>query len=328
MLAARYKRAVDLFARLIEAALAGEAVALATVVSTRGSTPRHLGARMAVWADGRTLGTVGGGRIEVETIAAARAIADGAPARAIDHHLVRDLAMCCGGAMTIAIGPARASKDAMAAAIAAARERTWIVLETPADGGAVRAHAASESERAELARPIERDGMLVELYGPGDRAIVFGCGHVGRALGPMLVALGFEVVLADDGETGALDPRPVWASVIVESFDPADVERALGGRLGAGDHVFIVTRDHAIDQDILERVIDRDELSYLGLIGSRGKVGRFEKRLRAKGLYDEARWARMSAPIGLDLGSETPAEIAVAVAAELVMRRRRGGTKA
>jgi xanthine dehydrogenase accessory factor len=199
------------------------------------------------------------------------------------------------------------------------------VLETPGDGGAMRSRAPREGERALLA-PRDDESVLIELRGPGERAIVFGCGHVGRALGPMLAALGFEVVLADDGETGALDPRPPWASAIVESFDVADVERALGGRLGAGDHVLILTRDHAIDQQILEDVIDRDELSYLGLIGSRGKVGRFEKRLRAKGLLGEheARWARLSAPIGLDLGSETPAEIAVAVAAELVARRRRG----
>ena len=64
------------------------------------------------------------------------------------------------------------------------------------------------------------------------------------------------------------------------------------------------------------------------MIGSRGKVGRFKKRLEARGLLDgeagEARWARLRAPIGLDLGAETPEEIAVAIAAELVARRRRG----
>ena len=65
------------------------------------------------------------------------------------------------------------------------------------------------------------------------------------------------------------------------------------------------------------------------MIGSRGKVGRFRKRLEARGLLDgelgAARWARLRAPIGLDLGAETPEEIAVAIAAELVARRRRGG---
>src|SRR6185503_7421286 len=90
----------------------------------------------------------------------------------------------------------------------------------------------------------------------------------------------------------------------------------------------IVTRDHAIDQQLLERLIGHDELGYLGMIGSRGKVGRFRKRLEARGLLDgelgAARWARLRAPIGLNVGAETPEEIAVAIAAELVAVRRRG----
>jgi xanthine dehydrogenase accessory factor len=315
---------VDLFARVMQALDAGEAVAIATVVATRGSTPRHLGARMAVWADGRQAGSVGGGRIELAVAEAAREVAAGGAPRVLSHHLVQDLAMCCGGTMDVAIAPASASRDAIAAAVAAAGARAWIVVETPADGAPLRARPPREGERG-LRRPEVAGGAMIELVGPSERAIVFGCGHVGRALGPMLAALGFEVVLADDGDTGALEPRPAWASVIVESFAVADVERALGGRLGAGDHVLIVTRDHAIDQRILEGVIGNDALSYLGLIGSRGKVGRFEKRLRAKGLADDASWARLRAPIGLDLGAETPAEIAVAVVAELVARRRRGG---
>jgi xanthine dehydrogenase accessory factor len=314
---------VDLFARVMTALDAGEAVAIATVVGARGSTPRHLGARMAVWADGRQEGSVGGGRIELLVAEAAREVAAGGDARVLSQHLVRDLAMCCGGAMDVAIGPARESRDAIAAAVRAAVARAWIVVETPADGAPLSARPPQGDERGPR-RPEVRGGAMIELIGPAERAIVFGCGHVGRALGPMLAALGFEVVIADDGDTGALEPRPEWASAVVESFALADVERALGGRLGAGDHVLIVTRDHAIDQQILEEVIGNDALSYLGLIGSRGKVGRFEKRLRAKGLADDASWARLCAPIGLDLGAETPAEIAVAVAAELVARRRRG----
>ncbi|HTJ45563.1 MAG TPA: xanthine dehydrogenase accessory protein XdhC [Kofleriaceae bacterium] len=315
---------MDLFARVIEAVDAGEDVAVATVIATSGSTPRHLGARMAVWADGRQAGTVGGGRIELETITTAREVAAGGAARAIEHHLVRDLAMCCGGSMTIAIAPARGARAAMAAVVAAARDRSWIALVT-SSLGELSTRAPRDDERGRRPFALE-GGALVEIHGPRDRAIVFGGGHVARALGPMLVSLGFEVVLADDGETGAASPSPAWAARVIDSFDPRDVERALGP-LGAGDHVFIVTRDHAIDQQILEAVIANDRLSYLGLIGSRGKVGRFEKRLRAKGLADDPSWARLHAPIGLDLGAETPAEIAVAIAAELVALRHQRGTK-
>jgi xanthine dehydrogenase accessory factor len=92
--------------------------------------------------------------------------------------------------------------------------------------------------------------------------------------------------------------------------------------------VLIVTRDHAIDQQLLEGLIAEDQLGYLGLIGSRRKVARFRQRLEAKGLLDGElglqRWARLRSPIGLDVGAETPEEIAVAIAAELVALRRRG----
>ena len=114
---------------------------------------------------------------------------------------------------------------------------------------------------------------------------------------------------------------------IFETFDAAEVERALGA-FGPDDYVLVLTRDHAIDQKLLEYLIARDAIGYLGMIGSRGKVGRFRKRLVAKGLVGDqagdARWARLSAPIGLDIGAETPDEIAIAIAAELVARRRRG----
>ena len=135
------------------------------------------------------------------------------------------------------------------------------------------------------------------------------------------------MIACDDGDTGALDPVPPWADQVIESFDVAEVERSVGG-FGSDDYVLVITRDHAIDQQLLEALIARDELGYLGMIGSRGKVGRFRKRLEHKGLLADdqgrARWARLRAPVGLDLGAETPAEIAIAIAAELVALRRRG----
>ena len=160
---------------------------------------------------------------------------------------------------------------------------------------------------------------------------MFGLGHVAKHLGPLLAGLGYAVIVCDDGETGATDAQPAWATRLVESFDLREVEREVGG-FGPGDSLLIVTRDHAIDQQLLEQLIGREDLGYLGMIGSRGKVGRFRKRLEAKGLLEgaaaEARWSRLRAPIGLDLGAETPAEIAIAIAAELVAVRRLGAPTA
>jgi xanthine dehydrogenase accessory factor len=312
----------SVFAAALAALDAGRGVAIAAVVGAKGSTPRHLGARMVVATDGEQWGTVGGGQIERMVVDAAREVAGGAPAVTIRQHLVRDLAMCCGGAMEVAITPAAASR-AVLAQLAALRGPH--ALETPLDGSPLLVRPARPSD-PRVHVPEVRGDRLVERVGDPERAIVFGLGHVTRGLGPMLHDLGFEVTLCDDNETGALATQPAWAARVLETFDAAEVERAVGG-FGPDDYVLVLTRDHAIDQKLLEYLIGRDAIGYLGMIGSRGKVGRFHKRLVAKGVVDgngDARWMRLSAPIGLDIGAETPDEIAIAIAAELVARRRRG----
>ncbi|HVK89209.1 MAG TPA: xanthine dehydrogenase accessory protein XdhC [Kofleriaceae bacterium] len=313
---------VDVFAAALSALEAGRGVAIATVIGAHGSTPRHLGARMAIAADGETWGTIGGGKIEQVVVERAREVAAGAPAAVVRQHLVRDLAMCCGGSMEIALTPATGSRAALHAL---AGSRAPQVLVTPVDGGKLHVRSPRDGDPPPH-HPAIHDGALVERHGAVERAVLFGLGHVARSLGPLLAGLGFTVIVCDDGETGATE-RPAWATQLVESFDAAEVERVLGG-FSADDYVLVITRDHAIDQKLLEALITRDAIGYLGMIGSRGKVGRFRKRLEARGLLDgpegAARWARLRAPIGLDLGAETPEEIAVAIAAELVARRRRG----
>jgi xanthine dehydrogenase accessory factor len=316
---------LDLFAAALAALDGGRGVAIAAVVGASGSTPRHLGARMVVAADGEQWGTIGGGKIEQLVVEAAREVAAGGEPRVVRQHLVRDLAMCCGGSMEVAITAAAPSREVLARL---AGTRQELVLVTPLDGSplAVRAPNADDPHAH---RPVVRGETLVERVGPIERAIVFGLGHVGRSLGPLLDGLGFRVIVADDGETGALANAPAWAERVIESFDAAEVERELGG-FGADDYVLIVTRDHMIDQKLLEQLIVHPTLHYLGMIGSLGKVGRFRKRLEAKGIITDdetgvARWARIRAPIGLDIGAETPEEIAVAIAGELVAMRRRGG---
>jgi xanthine dehydrogenase accessory factor len=144
---------------------------------------------------------------------------------------------------------------------------------------------------------------------------------VAQALAPLCAGVGFEVVVCDEEESFASSERFPDATQLVHSFDRQELTRELGG-LGGEDSLLILTRDHAVDQQILEQWIGEDALGYLGMIGSRGKVGRFRKRLEAKGKIDEARWQRLHAPVGLDIGAETPEEIAVAIVAELIAWRR------
>ena len=313
----------DPFAVALAALDAGRGVAIATVIGAHGSTPRHLGARMVVAADGEQWGTVGGGRIEQVVVERAKEVAAGATPAVVRHHLVRDLAMCCGGSMEVALTPAAASRETL---VALRTLSAPTMLVTPLDGGPWSLRPPAEGDpRAHQPRIV--GDALVERLGALERAIIFGLGHVARSLGPLLATVSFTVIACDDGDTGATVVSPAWASEVIESFDPVEVERHVGG-FNEDDYVLIVTRDHAVDQKLLEALIAHEEIGYLGMIGSRGKVGRFEKRLRAKGLLDgpvgERRWAKLRAPIGLDLGAETPDEIAIAIAAELIARRRRG----
>lgn len=313
----------DVFTQALRALDGGRGVAIAAVIGARGSTPRHLGARMAVAADGEQWGTVGGGRIEQLVVAAAREVAGGAAPRVVRQHLVRDLAMCCGGSMEVVVTPAAGSREVIAAL---AGDRTPRILATPLDGGPLVSRAPVPGDPRPH-HPVVQGGVLLERLGAAERAIVLGLGHVARHLGPLLAGVGFSVVVCDDGETGATDAAVPWATELIESFDVAEIERRAGG-FSVDDFVLIVTRDHAIDLRLLEQLFAHDELGYLGMIGSRGKVGRFQKRLEVRGLLDgelgAARWARLRAPVGLNIGAETPEEIAVAIAAELIAVRRRG----
>lgn len=311
---------MDVLRRAVELGRAGEPAALATVARVRGSVPRHPGAHMVIRSDGSIFGTIGGGRVEQEVTRAGIDVASGGSARTLEYHLVRDLAMCCGGSMVVYVEPLGPALELLAAAVERRGQRAPGYLFTPLDGSGKRFVA---TERHGSRRARVDDGALIEPLVAEARLILLGCGHVGRAIGVLAAGVDFQVVACDDDDTGALaDPLP-WATQVVPSFEIADLERAIGP-LGDGDYALVVTRDHAIDERLVERLLPRDELSYLGLIGSRGKIGRFEKRLRAKGVATDARLARLHAPIGVDIGAETPAEIAVSTVAELIAVRNRG----
>lgn len=311
---------MDLFDQALQLSAEGRALALVTVIRVSGSTPRHLGAKMLVDADANIFGTIGGGRVEQDATELGARVAAGAPAQRLRKDLVQDLAMCCGGSMEFYVEPVGPSVDALELARSLQRQRLPAQLITPLDGGA---KSVMRLDRHGVRAPWCDPERFVEPIWPQDRLVIFGCGHVARALGPIAASVGFLPVVCDDDETGALSQPPVWAHQVVSSFEIRDVERELGG-LGVGDYVIIATRDHAVDQRVLERLLVADNLSYLGLIGSRGKIGRFRKRLAAKGIATEERWQRLHAPIGLDISAETPAEIAVSVVAELVRLRNRG----
>ncbi len=156
--------------------------------------------------------------------------------------------------------------------------------------------------------------VYIEPLSTTDRLHVFGAGHVGRALADAARPLGFELHVYDERDEWLNQQRFPGATLMLR--DP----RLQLPQLGPRDYAVVLTHSHQLDQDLLEGLIGQP-FAYLGMIGSRNKVARFFVRLRAAGV-EEALFSRVCAPIGLDIGAETPEEIAVAIAAELVRVRR------
>lgn len=163
--------------------------------------------------------------------------------------------------------------------------------------------------------------VYIEPLPPRERMIVFGAGHVARPTASIARELGFDVTVVDERDD-QLTPERFFGATLVNE-DPRRFARGL--ETDASTYILIVTHDHALDQDLLELLLPRT-WAWLGLIGSRAKIAKFFLRLRAAGV-DESLFPRVSAPVGLDIGAETPEEIAVAIAAEVV-RVRRGASRA
>ena len=163
--------------------------------------------------------------------------------------------------------------------------------------------------------------VLIEPIGGVSPVIVVGAGHVGAALAPLLATLGFQVTVCDSREEAA-DPARLPAPpgtlrvLCTDHDDPAVIEHAPDP---AGAAFLVMTHDHQLDQAAVEYGLSKG-FGFVGGVGSRAKAARTRARLEAKG-FSPADIARVRMPLGVDIGARTPAEIAVAVAAELIARR-------
>lgn len=317
---------------------AGEAVVAVTVTGTRGSAPRETGAKMLVTAD-ETIGTIGGGRLEYECARiAAGMLGDGDRRELRTFTLGASMGQCCGGVVDVLFEPL--GPDSWLAELAALhgrREGAVIVTPLDADGGKAIVSADKSFAAADLPEEIAtrareqlagegeacvQSGYLLEpVVDSGFTIAVFGAGHVGRAVTDVLAGLDCRIRWVDSrrGVFGAL-PANIHA---VETDDPAREVAALP----AGAFYLVMTHSHAIDFDVVSRVLVRGDAAYCGLIGSRSKRRRFEKRLKALGV-SERTLARLTCPIGVDgISGKRPAEIAVAVAAELLRVREALATR-
>lgn len=291
----------------------GVPVALATLVGTWGSAPRPPGALLAIAADGRFAGSVSGGCVEEDLVERVRAAFPSKP-EMVSYGVTADQAarfgLPCGGKLRLVLEPVTGDWPAEVLAALEGRRRIGrrLVLAT---GEVELRHDAIAAE------PVCDEQTLSCGYGPLRRLLIIGAGQLSGYLADFALALDFAVAVCDpcDGMAAAWD-RPGTEFI---SGMPDDVVRAW--RPDECSAVVALTHDPKIDDLALLEALKSDAL-YVGALGSRANDAKRRQRLAEFDLTAE-QLARLHGPVGLAIGSRTPAEIAVAIAADLVAHHRR-----
>ena len=323
-----------------------------SVAATHGSTPREAGAGMAVTRAGSS-GTIGGGHLELKAIELAREWLRLEQRGATRRHypLGPALGQCCGGAVDLLFRPLTALERPWLEALAQS-EKTGgeLTLRTVLDNGAphtaasaaalVTAHTASTAVTATAqAAQAAQTAQTASVPAPAVMVThhqffpwhlwIFGAGHVGQALAQVFGTLPCCVTWVD-GRDAVFPAAPAPNVTVLHSADPPD---EVGG-IPPGADVLVLTHSHALDLDIILHLLRRDDLGYLGLIGSGTKAQLFRRRLAARGIDASALVCPIGVPVPfLDAGAgaagappvrpkdKHPGAIAVSVAADLLARR-------
>ena len=317
---------------IISALKSGERAVLAVVQDSCGSTPRKTCSAMAVFADGRSSGSIGGGAIEFSVQKICRDEMMNAPEDALSklegYTLLPDgkgnLQMVCGGDVTIyfrTLLPVPELIGVFEQALNSAGD-SWLCIATLGDGAIFLTDRATEQSGSLLTRPsydVESKCFTYPLM-PSGVVYIFGGGHVGRALVETLTRIDFNCVVYDD--------REEYASAAVHPLAVRTIHGAYTAigesiKLAAADYVIIVTHGHQYDFEALAQTIV-SPAKYIGCMGSRRKTAVIRERLKNEAGISESDIERLHAPIGLKIGAETPEELAISIAAELIAIRAEG----
>ena len=322
-------------------------IALATVIQTWGSSPRRVGAKMAVTSDGKMAGSVSGGCVENAVVEAARDSLVQNQARLL-HFAVPDenawsVGLACGGALDVFVNPL--DVQLYSAARAALLEETPAVLVTVVSGphqlpGRAIMIEADKIVCGSLGKDLDQQALMLsrdagsggasrrialtenveaflEVLLPPPNIIMVGGAHIAIALAALAKTVGYRTIL--------IDPRQAWANAerfpSVDQLISAWPEEAFGRlRVTASSAVAMLTHDPKLDDPAIKLALSSPAF-YVGALGSRATNARRRERLLRDGLT-ESQLDRLHAPIGLEIGADSPEEIALAIMAEVVEARR------
>jgi xanthine dehydrogenase accessory factor len=308
-------------------------VALATVISTWGSSPVPVGGQLVVSPDDRFEGSVSGGCVEVEVITEAAYVLTNYMPKLLEFGVGDEVAwkagLPCGGAISVYLEALQRTRDApyLDRLLAARRSRAAIAVLTTLANGAHRLFEAHSPMPSEIASCLDAgesqivdigDGpAFLHVFQPTVRLVIIGATHIGQILADLAKRVGYDVIIVDP-RTAFVGQERFGHSVALTDWPEPSMTR-----LGLDARTAVVTLTHtaALDDEALAVAL-RSDCLYLGALGSKKTHAKRLERLRAAG-FSDSELARIHAPVGLSIGAKGPAEIAVSIVAEVVMAARK-----
>jgi xanthine dehydrogenase accessory factor len=332
----------ELLPTLIQWQQAGQKIAIAIVVKTTGSAPRPLGAKMAVNANAEMAGSVSGGCVEGAVVQEALAVLATNTPRLVEYgigdELAQSVGLACGGMIQVWIAPLdpalltiwqQAARERRALVVAWQIEGEQIgdislwsadgwhkALPLPALAPVLAPTAATAIEQQRAQRVAAQENIFLDAIIPPPRIIIIGAVHIAIHLVGLARVMGYYTMVLDARSAFATEVRFPHAHKLIVGW-PADQLEQIS--LDASTYVVCLTHDDKIDLPVLAYAL-KSNARYVGALGGRRMLAQRLDRLVEEGV-DPALFARLHAPIGLDIGGRQPEEIALAIMAEIVSVR-------
>ncbi|EAQ11300.1 xanthine dehydrogenase accessory factor [Maritimibacter alkaliphilus HTCC2654] len=306
---------------------AGKGAVLATVVQTWGSAPRPVGSQLAVSGTGEIQGSVSGGCVEGAVIVEALEAVEDGKSRLLTFGVSDDEAfavgLACGGTIRVLVEPVgqAVSEEVLADLVdkrAARRPVGYVVNTGTWERKLVGREDYPERFRGDRSGFEEDEQTFVAVHNPPLRMVVVGAVHIAQALVPMARLAGYDPLIIDPRGAFAQEHRFPGEDIREDYPDEVLPDYGLDTRTA----VVTLSHDPKIDDPAIEAAI-ASECFYLGSLGSTRTHAKRVDRLKARG-YSDDQIARIHAPVGLDIGSKSPAEIAISVMAQITQALRQG----
>ena len=331
------KKLIDIMLKRVER---GEGSVLVTIVQNEGSAPRTTGAAMLVGQEGYIAGTIGGGMLEYKATEQAQADLETQTSTLRQYRLTKEevagLGMVCGGDVDVlfkVVMPTEKNKQVIGQVQNCLNhyEKGWLVLSLEGESfgfinesgdtwgffeDEVPAIDKQEKRRSYLTK--NRNGKDFYIYNLENtsKVYIFGGGHLAQELVPLISHLGFRCIVTDDREEFSNKKLfPQAEEVHTRDFDKLDGSYDIHEQ----DYIIAMTRGHMGDLEV-QKFAMRTPAYYIGVVGSKSKIAAVNAKLREDGFSNED-ISRIVTPIGIKIRSETPAEIAVSIAAQLIEKR-------